>query len=318
MGGCAKKELSPETINLIKKEGLSREQICKGTGNWSSYQVHLPNRCLSSSTFTPDEEDIKRGFEFKKFELSCSKVGSKVQFGIPAGKNYTGLAVFYCNTMSSKELGLKDNYVYNDESMNELYSIVKKIDEKAEEARLAKIDIDRSNEEKARLDKIEADKIAQIEYNKKVEAQKKAKIEAEKKTKVEAEKVKLRLKSLDLTEKEVADILPFSTAGTGIRNSDIDYYLQKKEDQRRYEEFEKNAKIKIGRQYICSDGYDNWVLKYNDQRATFGGINYTIFYGEYYQRDKYDKDPIIINRVNGTMVVAGNKLTCKPRSLFQD
>ena len=78
--------------------------------------------------------------------------------------------------------------------------------------------------------------------------------------------------------------------------------------------FEKAAKIKKGKQYLCTDGYDSWVLKYNGYQITFGDIDYIQTFGGGYVRNKYRKTwEIMIDRTSGTMTHSGNKLTCKPR-----
>ena len=80
----------------------------------------------------------------------------------------------------------------------------------------------------------------------------------------------------------------------------------------------KKFKIQNGSQYICTDGYDSWILKYNGNIISFGGIFERTFFQELwndnaYQRYNGDNNPIIIDRKNSTVKLSGNKLTCRPR-----
>lgn len=82
-----------------------------------------------------------------------------------------------------------------------------------------------------------------------------------------------------------------------------EYAVAKKEKARKAAVFEKNAKIQNGKQYVCTDGYDSLVLKYNGRLFTFGGVDYIT---------NFFLSPSI-DRVKGTVTHNGNKSTCKPR-----
>lgn len=74
--------------------------------------------------------------------------------------------------------------------------------------------------------------------------------------------------------------------------------------------FEKTAKIKKGKQYICSDGYDSWVLKYpDDYQFTFGGVHFSMLGTSFTDVLNFPS----IDRAKGTVTYQGNKSTCKPR-----
>ena len=80
----------------------------------------------------------------------------------------------------------------------------------------------------------------------------------------------------------------------------------------------KNAKEILNKNHVqgyCVAQYC-YGLKYNGEMITFGEINYNrrlVLVGDYFEINEYDRNPILINREKGTMVVAGNKLICKPR-----
>lgn len=131
----------------------------------------------------------------------------------------------------------------------------------------------------------------------------------------------VRMKRLGLsTEKFKKELIEFYSLTDDYTFKDIDpeninYYLMVKENRikRQIEEkqqaikdieFEKVAKIQTGKQYVCSDGHDSWVLKYNGKLFTFGEVNF----------DSYRNSHVIkIDRALGTVTYNGNKSTCKPR-----
>ena len=166
----------------------------------------------------------------------------------------------------------------------------------------------------------DAKRIADAKAKKAAEAKK----IADAKRIADVKKVKARMKKLGISEKTVRTTINSSMPGlwaaayglkegTPITNENIDSYLKEKKKQKEAAEFERKAKIKQGKQYVCTDGYDNWVLKYNGNRITFGGVNKNINIIGQYQVNKYDNEPVSINRTKGTMSFGGNNLTCKPR-----
>jgi hypothetical protein len=67
-------------------------------------------------------------------------------------------------------------------------------------------------------------------------------------------------------------------------------------------DFEQTAKIQNGKQYICSDGYDSAVLKFNGNQFTFGDVNYSAA-----------NSIVKLDRANSTLRYNGTLFNCKPR-----
>lgn len=303
---------SPEVLEAMNKAGVTKEQICKAKGRWYSLQ-----NGTESCSYAPSMEDIKYGLEFKEFETYCEKANGTMRFENDYfSRNKKEVSV--CNVRGKQ-------YVYNSTNQ-ELYTYANKI-----EAENKKDEEYRQRQEKAYIEEIqEVEKAKEAEkrsieasystaeaYRKaRLEADKKEKIEADKKAKIELIEVVERLKNLGVSEKEVRAGSYTQYSKEPLTNKDVDRYLRLKQEDKKKQEFEKNAKIQEGKQYICTDGYDSWVLKYNGEMITFGEINYNrrlVLVGDYFEINEYDRNPILINREKGTMVVAGNKLICKPR-----
>lgn len=308
LAGCV--GTSPEVLEAMNKAGVTKEQICKAKGRWYSLQ-----NGTEDCGYAPNMEDIKYGLKFKEFETYCEKANGTMRFENEyLSRNKKEVSV--CNVRGKQ-------YVYNS-AYQELYTYANEIETKnkaAEEDKQAeqKAHMEEIQKvEKAREDEkrsIEASYIAAEAYRKaQLELDKKEKVEEEKKTKIDSAEAVERLKTLGVSEKEVREGSYIKYSKEPLTNKDVDRYLRLKEEAKKKQEFEKNAKIQEGKQYICTDGYDNWVLKYNGQMITFGEINFQKkLFGDYYEINEYDKNPILLNRENGTMVVSGNKLTCKPR-----
>ena len=134
---------------------------------------------------------------------------------------------------------------------------------------------------------------------------------------ISLKEVEDRLVKLGITKKEVLDYLGYFS-DSSLSKYTLDNYIKKKEEEKEEQkkaiEFEQKAKIKTGMQYICTDGYDKWILKFNGNRATFGELN--LFKGRftyYYYRNESDNDPIFVNRLEGTVNFGGNLLKCRLR-----
>ena len=138
-------------------------------------------------------------------------------------------------------------------------------------------------------------------------------------------KAKDKLKKLKISEKKLRKKLKEHYASIRddrpLLNKDIDEYLKIRKKEKEAAEYERKAKIKKGKQYICSDGYDSWILKYNDNYITFGGVNFhfsldNMFISSskiVYERYENDPNPVYIDRLKGTIEFNGNKATCRPR-----
>lgn len=289
LNGCAKKEISPEIRDLMNKNGLSSEQVCKGN---NIFIVNRDGKIICNDWISIEQKHIKLGLEFKKFELYCSKINGNIELGSISVRNsdyrygsedyISKDNVLYCYIHSKKYVfndyellngSMKGNTLYrNDyEHMSKLYEEVE---------RMEKISLERN--------KIESEKIAQLES------------------------VQSRLKSLGITEKDIKDKVNVQTI---ITHHDIDLYLKFKEEHKKEQEYEKSLKIQNGSQYICTDGYDSWILKYNGNIITFGERTFfkNFWNDNAYQRYNGDNNPIIIDRKNSTVILSGNKLTCRPR-----
>lgn len=118
--------------------------------------------------------------------------------------------------------------------------------------------------------------------------------------------IKNRIKNLGWTIKEFKEKMIYSFSDSYYLESQINSFLNNKEGEiqsaKNKIDFEKKAKIHNGKQYICSDGYDKVVLKYNGNQYTFGGINFS----GYNSRVKID-------RANSTIRYNGTLFTCIPR-----
>lgn len=91
--------------------------------------------------------------------------------------------------------------------------------------------------------------------------------------------------------------------------------LVKFEEERKKKEIElkNNAKIKSGEQYICSDGYDKYILKYNGLNIILGDIPMQLnMFGGYSEiGSKHER--FTIDRMTGIATMDGTKLKCIPR-----
>jgi len=318
LSGCMGGKLSPKVVNEMNNKKVSKEQVCKGSGRW----MKLKSGSLCNTLFyTPTIEDIEKGVRFKRFESTCHEMNGRMKFGKSYNSNNRKKDVHSCNKLNKK--GLKREYIFN-ETEEYFYSDVEQIElkkqAKEESDKRAKIAADKratAKEESSKKAKIAANKRAK----EKAESDKKANIAADKRAKEEAKKVKARMKKLGISAKEVREsslgYLLMSAYGvkenTPITNKQIDGYLEEKQRQKKEAEFERKAKIKQGKQYKCSDGYDSWVLKYNGERITFGDVNFQQTFGGGYIQHEYDKNPLYIDRAEGVVKYNGNKSTCKPR-----
>lgn len=86
---------------------------------------------------------------------------------------------------------------------------------------------------------------------------------------------------------------------------------EKKDRENHETEYEKKAQIKKGEQYICSDGYDKWILIFDVDKISFDEVNLfrKRFTYEYY-KNEYDNNPIFIDRLEGTLIFGENLLKC--------
>jgi len=321
LSGCMGGKLSPKVVNEMNNKKVSKEQVCKGSGRW----MKLKSGSLCNTLFyTPTIEDIEKGVRFKKFESTCHEMNGRMKFGKSYKSHHRKKDVHSCYNLNKK--GLKSEYIFN-ETEEHFYSDVEKIElkkqAKAESDKKAKIAADKRAQAKAESSKkakIAADKRA----HEKAELDKKANIAADERAKAETKKVKARMKKLGISAKEVRETINSSMSylmaltfgvkeNTPITNQHIDSYLEEKQRQKNEAEFERKAKIKQGKQYNCSDGYDSWVLKYNGGRITFGEVNFQQTFGGGYIQNEYDKNPLYIDREKGIVKYNGNKSTCKPR-----
>lgn len=279
LNGCAKKEISPEIRDIMNKNGLTSEQICKGN---DSFIVNSEGKITCNHWISIEEKHIKLGLEFKKFELYCSKMNGDIVLGtiFIDNSDYSRNNVLYCYNSTK--------YVFTDyEYLNDLvkrnplyrkdYKDKNKLYEEVEKAE--KITLEKNKEE--------SEKIAQLDS------------------------VRSRLKSLGITEKDIKNEVNVQTV---VTHYDIDLYLKLKEKLKKEQEYEKSLKIQNGKQYICTDGYDSWILKYNGSMITFGDRTFRknlVF--DFYERYRGDTNPIIIDRENAILIYSGNKSTCRPR-----
>lgn len=173
-----------------------------------------------------------------------------------------------------------------------------------------------------------------------------AKVKADKLAAAQSdEKINARISQLGVSDKEIIDKLRrnydkylFKLKETDkLTNEHLDDYIAYKErvkkeaDQEKADavvaeaaqakakaqaaEYEKNAKIHSGKQYICSDGNDSYVLKYNGLQITFGDVNFDMTLIGYFRHNRQQNmaDMLTIDRVKATVTYRGNKTTCKPR-----
>ncbi|MDN5069878.1 hypothetical protein O8C76_02400 [Aliarcobacter butzleri] len=85
------------------------------------------------------------------------------------------------------------------------------------------------------------------------------------------------------------------------------------EQKKKNIELKNNAKIKSGNQYICSDGYDKYILKYNGLNIIIGDVPMELnMFGGYSEiGSKYQR--FTIDRMTGIANMDGTKLECIPR-----
>lgn len=294
--GCAPKELSPEMRDLLNKNDLTSEQVYKGNYYFtvsrnnifdelssdgrrynSLKELENKDRVLKLDLFQSLEpSDIKNGLEFKYFESECSKAEGKILFD------------FYKRIISVRGVGAnsEDKYDYQK-------SIYCKLDE------YDYVSFSQSGRSEHYED-IEK-KIKENKINKELIAQ--------------HGDVKTRLKNLGITEQNVKDVIKTRGAVDAI---DVESYVLLKEvdkrKQAKREVYEKSLKIQAGNQYICTDGFDSWILKYNDTMIIFGDRPFkkNPVYG-WYERFMGDPNPVFIDRENSTITYSGNKATCRPR-----
>lgn len=321
LSGCAGATPSPEVINEMKAKGITKEQLCKATGRW----MKLSNGSEECNMFyTPTMKDIEDGVRFAKFESTCQKMNGTMDFNWSGSSSNYNEKLHFCRVPRGE--GLKREYIfgvsevafYSDVEKNELK---KQAQEKAvaekrktDEARAKKVAEDRKTDEARAKKTAEDRKIAEVEAKKIAEAKVAADIEA----------AQAKMKELGVSEEEVRKVLQDSAGSLGalfgasykdkvLTSKDIDNYVKAKEDAKKEAEYERNAKIKEGKQYICSDGYDSWTLKYNGGRITFGEINFQKDFFGTYIKYQGDKNYLIIDRAEGTVRYNGNVSKCKPR-----
>jgi hypothetical protein len=88
---------------------------------------------------------------------------------------------------------------------------------------------------------------------------------------------------------------------------------EEKAEKKADAEYERKAKIRPGKQYSCTDGYDRWILKYNGSRITFGEVQYIHKWNYQYSQLRSSRIEIDLDRAKGTLSHNGNNLTCTPR-----
>ncbi len=313
-------EVSPEVVQEMSNKKITNEQVCKGTGNWGG------EKC--NSFYTISLEDIASGVEFKKFEMTCAKVDGKMHFGKKSSFiDKRAKDVSFCQVpdrsgrYNSRDDRTRYTFRKDDRRFN---SYVEKIESKK------RVKLESDNK-----DKIQAEKRAAF-----IEAENKAKIEDKIQAEKVAKEVNTRIKKLGVSEAYIINFVNrsgYCKKDNGyaadniyepLSNSDIDVYLKckgtkqkslkeqqatKRKNAKEYAAYEKKAKIKTGKQYVCSDGYDSWILKYNGERITFGDVGMFRNIIGRYQQNKYDNEQLAIDRLKGTVTYRGNKLTCKKR-----
>lgn len=296
--GCAPKELSPEMRDLINKNGLTTDQVYKGNYYFRVSNKELDDKgIISRSKINRDEyslealdkgvvkldtyieltpKDIKNGLEFKRFESTCKEAGGSVLF-------------------DEYKKGTKQN-VYGDYTD---YVYVKAIYCKFK-SQVGAFAFESDGDNSFFYSETRGITV-ENEVNEKLEK--------------ESGDVKTRLKNLGITEQDVKDEVKTGKVLTPI---DVESYVLLKEVQKRKkaesESYEKSLKIQDGQQYICTDGYDSWILKYNGSMITFGDRPFrkNPVYG-WYERFIGDPNPVFLDRANSTITYSGNKATCRPR-----
>ncbi len=176
------------------------------------------------------------------------------------------------------------------------------------------------------IKEIEKLKSASILAGKKAAEKAAEKVEADKQSNI---KMKVKMAKNGITEEDIcgpANMLIFN-AKRGyvckpsyvIPEKEVDALIIKNNEKKVKADADKKAaaekeatlKIQFQKQYICTDGYDSWILKYNGTRITFGERNFVVGLAGY--EDQFGKLRIIIDRAKGTVWSDGNNLTCKPR-----
>lgn len=236
--------------------------------------VNRNGKIICNDWISIEQRHIKLGLEFKKFETYCAKINGRMELGSILIKNSD-------NRYGSENYISKDNVLYcNINSKKYIYNDYEDMNRLYEQG---------EEDEKISLkkNKMESEKMAQLKD------------------------VQSRLRTLGLTEKNIRDRVNVETI---VTHHNIDLYLKFKEKEKQEEEYEKSLKIKNGNQYICTDGYDSWVLKYNGSMIIFGDRTFRknlVF--DFYERYRGDTNPIIIDRENAILIYLGNKSTCRPR-----
>lgn len=318
---------SPEVVDAMKKADVSEEQICKAKDR----MIKL-NTGKEYCGYTPSMEDIPYGLEFKKFELYCEKLHGHIYYARSRildenTKKYTNTDkdVFSCNTQESNDpfiFGLNHQKMYplgqnvEDKEKERAATMAKRQSERE----MRKLNMEKEVEveetrKKANAKEEETRREAYLEAEKKAKA--KAKVDAENKAKsnaIEAVETAEKIKSLGLSENEVREHSYRKYSKEPLLMEDLNHYLKEKDEERAKIEFEKRAKIQDGKQYRCSDDYDDgFIFKYDGDRATAGKYTYYKTINGNLVRNEYDPDPILMNRETGTLIVAGHKYICKPR-----
>lgn len=307
--GCMGSKPSLQISQAMQKAGVSKEQVCKGANKW----IKLSKRYGCNIFFTPDMEDIQKGVVFKKFETSCEKLKGRLYFGEFDGQRNT----YMCYMPRTSDF--KSRYVYA-VNEKEFFSDIQKFEAKEKAKNLAK-------NKALREAKMAAKKRAEKQLQEKMAREAKEKADKEAKAeavKLDIQEAKERMQILGISSKEVRDTIRSSAGFFGlsaygikenapITNAQMDRYLQIKKRQKQEAEFEQKAKIKKGKQYICSDGYDSWVLKYNGSMITFGEVNFKQTFGGGYVQNRYDKTPLYIDRLKATVTYNGNVSYCVKR-----
>lgn len=302
LNGCAPKELSPEVQNEMNKYGLTKEQVCKGnyyisaTKHVSAFSVVTYDNIKCNDFISIERSDLRLGLEFKKFETACNVVNGEIKLdfilrykkykeaNIPLDSldNMYSEKTLYCESNTNMRGFEKSNYVFCKDADCSNYVGYKPMTKLYEDSKSVE-----------KFNKKETEKVSQLGD------------------------VQSRLKSLGITESDIRNNVSYLPT-TMITHGDIDTYLRIKEKEREADnkrvEYEKSLKIQDGKQYICTDGYESWVLKYNGSMIIFGERTFrkNPVYG-WYERFMGDQNPVIINRANSTISYSGNKSTCRPR-----
>lgn len=282
LNGCGPKELSPEIKDLMNKYGLTKEQVCKGnyyisaTKHVSAFGVETYDNIKCNDFFSIDRSDLRLGLEFKKFETACNIVNGEIMYSE---------RILYCKSNTNIREFKDFDYIFCKHADCSDYVFNKR------ERPMTELYANSKSIEN--FNKKEAEKVSQLGD------------------------VQSRLKSLGITETDIRDNVSYLPTTT-ITHDDIDTYLIIKEKKRvagnKRAEYEKSLKIQEGKQYICTDGYESWVLKYNGSMIIFGERPFRknlVF--DFYERYRGDTNPIIIDRENSILIYSGNKSTCRPR-----